>query len=155
MRSKAKLLCSGFSSVLSVSDPSPSHPEGRDRVHAAVVPGVAAADASRREPRALPRTVHVHGLGASVIVYKSMANGRSQRVESSTATTGSETFVFDLTLTPFIDGGWYWYDVVAADEDAVVTGAEWTAQVPADRAEHGTLDIAITTGSMVPSVAWS
>ena len=43
-------------------------------------------------------------------------------------------FDFDLTLTPFVDGGWYWYDVVAGDEDAVVESAEWTAEVPADRA---------------------
>ena len=44
-----------------------------------------------------------------------------------------------------MDGGWYWYDVVAGDEDAVVESAEWTAEVPEDRAEHGTADIAITT----------
>lgn len=90
-------------------------------------------------------SVHLRGSGATVIVYKSMANGRSQRVDSATATSAEETFVFDLTLTPFIDGGWYWYDVVAGDEDVVVAGAEWTAEVPADRAGHGTLDIAITT----------
>ena len=55
------------------------------------------------------------------------------------------TFDFDLTLTPFVDGGWYWYDVVAGDEDAVVESAEWTAEVPADREQHGTVDIVITT----------
>ena len=51
-------------------------------------------------------TVEVSGRGATLIVYRSLANGRSQRVDS--ATTGGEakgTFVFDLTLTPFIDGG--------------------------------------------------
>ncbi|WP_372735733.1 glycosyltransferase [Nocardioides sp.] len=91
-------------------------------------------------------TVEVSGRGATLVVYKSMANGRSQRVEA--ASTGAEakgTFVFDLTLTPFIDGGWYWYDVVAGDDDAVIESAEWTAEVPADRAEHGTADICITT----------
>ncbi len=57
------------------------------------------------------------------------------------------TFEFDLTLTPFVDGGWYWYDVVAGDEDALVESAEWTAEVPAERAgdRHGTVDIVITT----------
>ena len=53
-----------------------------------------------------------------------MANGRSQRVDS--ATTGSEakgTFAFDLPLTPFVDGGWYWFDVVAGDDDVVVEEA--------------------------------
>jgi len=91
-------------------------------------------------------TVRVTGRGASVIVYKSMANGRSQRVES--ATTGDETagtFAFELSLKPFVDGGWYWYDVVAGDDDVVVESAEWTAEVPEDRAVPGTTDIAITT----------
>ena len=83
-------------------------------------------------------------------VYKSMANGRSQRVDAATVDSGAggdarETFDFDLTLTPFVDGGWYWYDVVAGDEDAVVESAEWTAEVPADREQHGTVDIVITT----------
>ena len=71
-------------------------------------------------------------LGRQRDVYKSMANGRSQRVDS--ATTGGRrpaTFEFDLSLTPFVDGGWYWYDVVAGDEDAIVESAEWTAEVPA------------------------
>ena len=48
-------------------------------------------------------------------------------------------------LKPFVDGGWYWYDVVAGDDDVVVESAEWTAEVPEDRAEHGTVDIGITT----------
>ncbi|MDP2771964.1 MAG: glycosyltransferase [Nocardioides sp.] len=91
-------------------------------------------------------TVRVTGKGASIIVYKSMANGRSQRVES--ATVGDEgvgSFEFELSLKPFVDGGWYWYNVVAGDEDVVIESAEWTADVPEDRAVHGTVDIAITT----------
>lgn len=89
--------------------------------------------------------VTVEGAGALVVVHKSLANGNSQRVESARSTgSGPQTFEFDLTLTPFIDGGWYWYDVLAGDE-AVVVSAEWTAEVPADRAEHGTVDVAITT----------
>ncbi len=91
-------------------------------------------------------TIAVRGSGATVLVYKSMANGESQRVDS--ATTGeqdSATFTFDLTLKPFVDGGWYWYDVIAGDDDTVVETAEWTAEVPEDRATHGTVDLAITT----------
>ncbi len=79
-------------------------------------------------------TVRLRGEGATVIVYRSMADGRSQRVDSATVTEGGGEFSFDLSLKPFVDGGWYWYDVVAADEDAVVESAEWTAEVPADRA---------------------
>ncbi len=90
--------------------------------------------------------VTVRGRGASVTVYKSTANGRSQRIDAGTTTSDDdETFTFDLPLKPFVDGGWYWYDIVAGDEDVVVSGAEWTAEVPADRAEHGTVDVAITT----------
>ena len=91
-------------------------------------------------------TVEVSGRGATVIVYRSLANGRAQRVDS--ATTGTDvkgTFVFDLTLKPFVDGGWYWYNIVAGDDDAVIESAEWSAEVPTERAEHGTADIAITT----------
>jgi len=91
-------------------------------------------------------TVEVEGRGASVIVYKSMAKGHSQRVAAETTAEPTATrFTFELPLKPFIDGGWYWYDVVAGDEDVVLSSAEWTAQVPADRAGHGTVDIAITT----------
>jgi galactofuranosylgalactofuranosylrhamnosyl-N-acetylglucosaminyl-diphospho-decaprenol beta-1,5/1,6-galactofuranosyltransferase len=91
-------------------------------------------------------TVRLSGLGASVTVYKSMANGRAQRVDAGRLDDASQgTFTFDLSLSPFVDGGWYWYDVVAGDEDAVVESAEWTAEVPVDRVEHGTTDICITT----------
>jgi galactofuranosylgalactofuranosylrhamnosyl-N-acetylglucosaminyl-diphospho-decaprenol beta-1,5/1,6-galactofuranosyltransferase len=90
-------------------------------------------------------TVTVEGAGATVIVNKSLANGNSQRVDSAvTEQDGVNTLTFDLSLTPFIDGGWYWYDVVAGDKPVVVS-AEWSAEVPADRAAHGTVDVAITT----------
>jgi galactofuranosylgalactofuranosylrhamnosyl-N-acetylglucosaminyl-diphospho-decaprenol beta-1,5/1,6-galactofuranosyltransferase len=90
--------------------------------------------------------ITLRGRGASVTVYRSMANGRSQRVDSA-STTSSEpsAFEFDLSLVPFADGGWYWYDVVAGDEAVVVERAEWTAEVPEDRVEHGNLTIGITT----------
>ena len=91
-------------------------------------------------------TVEVQGKGAGVIVYKSMAKGHSQRVAAESTSDDQPTrFTFELTLKPFIDGGWYWYDVVAGDDDALVASAEWSAQVPADRAGHGTVDVAITT----------
>src|SRR6478672_4549266 len=96
-------------------------------------------------------TVRVTGAGASVTVYKSMARGHSQRVDSATVEGEAGEFTFDLTLKPSVDGGWYWYDVVAGDDGAVVEGAEWTAEVPADRAEHGTVDVCITT--MLPDMS--
>lgn len=91
-------------------------------------------------------TVTLRGAGATLLVYKSMARGHSQRVEAAeTSSDQAESFSFDLTLKPFIDGGWYWYDVVAGDGDVVVESAEWTAEVPEDRATPGTTDLVITT----------
>ncbi|WP_181312316.1 glycosyltransferase [Nocardioides campestrisoli] len=92
-------------------------------------------------------TVRLRGRGAMLTVYKSMARGHSQRVDSVTVdqSEGVATYSFDLTLAPFVDGGWYWYDVIAGDDEAVVESAEWSAEVPDDRAQHGTTDICITT----------
>ncbi|SDC22776.1 glycosyltransferase [Nocardioides lianchengensis] len=91
-------------------------------------------------------SVELEGRGSSVTVYKSMANGRSQRVASQQVDEGAAggTFVFDLSLRPFVDGGWYWYDVTAGDEDVVVR-AVWDTEVPADRAEPGSVTVTITT----------
>jgi galactofuranosylgalactofuranosylrhamnosyl-N-acetylglucosaminyl-diphospho-decaprenol beta-1,5/1,6-galactofuranosyltransferase len=86
------------------------------------------------------------GAGASVTVYRSMANGRSQKVESATVTSQERTsFEFELSLVPFQDGGWYWFDVVAGSQAAVVEEATWSAIVPADRVEPGTVTVGITT----------
>jgi galactofuranosylgalactofuranosylrhamnosyl-N-acetylglucosaminyl-diphospho-decaprenol beta-1,5/1,6-galactofuranosyltransferase len=90
--------------------------------------------------------LRVSGLGASVIVYRSMANGRSQRVDGWTnRTSGPGSASFDLTLQPFVDGGWYWIDVVAGDEAAIISEATWSAEVPAERAEIGSVTVGITT----------
>lgn len=89
--------------------------------------------------------VTVAGAGAAVTVYRSMANGRSQRVDSATVSGDRETFTFDLSLTPFADGGWYWFDVTAGEDEAILEGAEWSAEVPADRVQHGTVTVGITT----------
>ncbi len=90
--------------------------------------------------------IAVSGPGATVTVYRSMANGRSQRVDSAT-TEGTDVnrFTFDLSLTPFVDGGWYWFDVVAGNDDVVVEEANWVADVPADREQPGTVTVGITT----------
>lgn len=90
--------------------------------------------------------ITLSGLGGSVIVYRSMANGRSQRVDGWTnETSGNGSTSFDLTLTPFVDGGWYWFDVVAGEEPVILSEATWSAEVPADRADVGSVTIGITT----------
>ncbi len=89
--------------------------------------------------------VRLSGTGATVIVYRSMADGRIQRVDDATVESEEETFSFDLSLASFADGGWYWFDVVAENEEAVLQEAVWDAEVPADRAQSGTVTVGITT----------
>ncbi len=90
--------------------------------------------------------VRVTGPHASVIVYRSMPDGRSQRVESRTVDAhGRGEFAFELTLQPFADGGWYWFDLVAGTEDVVLEEATWVAEVPAEKATPGTVTVGITT----------
>ncbi|RAY14241.1 glycosyltransferase family 2 protein [Actinomadura craniellae] len=80
---------------------------------------------------------------ATVIVYRSTAKGHQQRVESiefdSEATVGRE---IRLDLQPFIDGGWYWFDVLAGARPAVLERAEWVAD--GDVAQ-GTVTVGITS----------
>ncbi|MDO7867490.1 glycosyltransferase [Nocardioides jiangxiensis] len=90
--------------------------------------------------------VTLSGAGAHVIVYRSMANGRSQKVDDAVVTGDAETTLsFDLPLVPFQDGGWYWFDVIAGAADATVTAATWSAEVPDDRAASRTATVGITT----------
>ena len=50
----------------------------------------------------------------TVILYRSTARGFSHPVETITVQSDEpETIERTLPLTPFIDGGWYWFDVVA------------------------------------------
>ncbi|MGH8966371.1 MAG: glycosyltransferase, partial [Actinomycetes bacterium] len=90
--------------------------------------------------------IRVKGDGASVIVYRSMPDGRAQRVDDETVSGGDiASLRFDLSLASFADGGWYWFDIIAGPEEAVLEEAAWVAEVPADRAEPGTVTIGITT----------
>jgi galactofuranosylgalactofuranosylrhamnosyl-N-acetylglucosaminyl-diphospho-decaprenol beta-1,5/1,6-galactofuranosyltransferase len=86
--------------------------------------------------------VRVRG-DAIVIVYRSTGKGFTQRVTQ--LHVDAETAVdreVELPLRPFIDGGWYWFDLVAGDRDAVLEHAEWCAAT--DR-QQGTTTIGITT----------
>ncbi|WP_062381567.1 glycosyltransferase [Demequina pelophila] len=79
---------------------------------------------------------------ATVVVYKSNSRGESQRVTLINAVAGTSTV--DLPLAPFGDGGWYWFDLHANDEDVVLTSAEWSVASSFRRCE-GTASIGITT----------
>ncbi|KQT89375.1 glycosyl transferase [Marmoricola sp. Leaf446] len=90
--------------------------------------------------------VTVTGAGSRVTVYRSMPDGRAQRVQDQQTTgEGAQSFVFDLSLATFADGGWYWFDLIAGDQGLHLDEASWTAEVPADRVEPGTVTIGITT----------
>ena len=80
----------------------------------------------------------------SLIVYRSTAKGHVQRVDAAAVNSDSETTVeFDLPLKPFIDGGWYWFDIEAADRPMHLHSACWGLET--DRTTPGTVSIGITT----------
>jgi galactofuranosylgalactofuranosylrhamnosyl-N-acetylglucosaminyl-diphospho-decaprenol beta-1,5/1,6-galactofuranosyltransferase len=88
-------------------------------------------------------TMEVSGTG-NVVVNRSTAKGHVLRESSMQfSTTRKKTLVFDLPLKPFIDGGWYWFDLEAADKEAVLAGAHWSFATP--RTAPGTVSIGITT----------
>lgn len=84
---------------------------------------------------------------ATVIVYRSSAKGHVQRVDSvrvDSETSREETF--RLTLRPFIDGGWYWMDVLAGEGNAVLERADWCADTSAaGPVRQGRVSLGITT----------
>jgi galactofuranosylgalactofuranosylrhamnosyl-N-acetylglucosaminyl-diphospho-decaprenol beta-1,5/1,6-galactofuranosyltransferase len=80
----------------------------------------------------------------SMVIYRSTAKGHVLRADSATI-SGDElqTVVFELTLEPFIDGGWYWFDLEAGHGELVLEEATWGFET--DRTESGTVTIGITT----------
>jgi galactofuranosylgalactofuranosylrhamnosyl-N-acetylglucosaminyl-diphospho-decaprenol beta-1,5/1,6-galactofuranosyltransferase len=87
--------------------------------------------------------VRCSGVG-TLLVYRSTSKGHVQREESVTLDDPSaRTLEFSLTLKPFIDGGWYWFDIEAGDGTFVVEDAQWL--VDTDRTEPGRISIGITT----------
>ncbi|MGO1600110.1 MAG: glycosyltransferase, partial [Brachybacterium sp.] len=96
--------------------------------------------------RAVRLTVRTSGTG-HLVVMRSTARGSLQRQESRNVSGVSEQ-VFDLPLTAFGDGGWYWFDAYAGSEDLTVLGAEWTADADLARTE-GSFSISMTTMNKV------
>lgn len=83
--------------------------------------------------------VTTRGTGA-VTVFKSNARGSVQRVDGRRV-DGTATSVFELSLKPFGDGGWYWFDLAASSTDLVLEGAQWEAAGGPARAGQVTLEI--------------
>ena len=66
-------------------------------------------------------------------VYRSKADGESMHVTGAVHQGDERTLEFELDLGPFIDGGWYWFDVTT-DEPTTVRDAGWYApQAPAEQ----------------------
>ncbi|WP_243711123.1 glycosyltransferase [Actinomadura sp. KC216] len=84
---------------------------------------------------------------ATVIVYRSSAKGHIQRVDAiriDSEEPREETV--RLTLRPFIDGGWYWMDILAGEGDAVLERADWCADPgTAGEVPQGRVSLGITT----------
>ncbi|MEU5991342.1 glycosyltransferase [Spirillospora sp. NPDC047418] len=90
--------------------------------------------------------VRMRGQG-TVIVYRSSAKGHVQRVASARIDSGtSREEAFRLPLLPFIDGGWYWMDVLAGEGNAVLERADWCADPEAaGDVRQGRVSLGITT----------
>jgi galactofuranosylgalactofuranosylrhamnosyl-N-acetylglucosaminyl-diphospho-decaprenol beta-1,5/1,6-galactofuranosyltransferase len=93
---------------------------------------------SVREVRLMVRT---SGIG-TVTVYKSNARGSVQRVDGKHV-DGTATSVFDLTLKPFGDGGWYWFDLAASSGELLLENAEWQGR--GGHGAKGQVTLQITT----------
>ncbi|MGH3914931.1 MAG: glycosyltransferase [Pseudonocardiaceae bacterium] len=82
------------------------------------------------------RTLHlrldVEGAG-HLDVYRSKADATVIHVHGELIedTTGRRRLDIELDLTPFEDGGWYWFDVSTDDSELVVHSGGWHAPVPA------------------------
>ncbi|MGH3446301.1 MAG: glycosyltransferase [Nocardioidaceae bacterium] len=87
--------------------------------------------------------VQMRGQG-TLIVYRSTSKGHVQRAESAAVDSqGTQRLEFDLPLKPFIDGGWYWFDIEAGDEEVTLEDAVWAFET--ERTTQGTVSIGITT----------
>ncbi|XAS65849.1 glycosyltransferase [Pseudarthrobacter sp. So.54] len=91
---------------------------------------------SVRDIRLVVRTT---GTGA-VTVYKSNARGSVQRVDGQHV-DGDTTSVFELSLMPFGDGGWYWFDLAASSTDLVLQTGQWETAEAARESGQVTLEI--------------
>ncbi|GAA1328815.1 glycosyltransferase [Leucobacter albus] len=86
-------------------------------------------------------TLRTAGPG-TIIVYRSNANGVPQRVDSREVSGLAESD-FELPLTSFTDGGWYWFDLIASTEDMILEAGSWTTH--AEPVLGGKLSLGMTT----------
>ena len=90
-------------------------------------------------------TLRVRLVGESrVILYRSTARGFSHPIETISVEPDEPTTVErTLPLDPFIDGGWYWFDIVAGSRDVTLIEADWLGLD--DQQAAGRVSLGITT----------
>jgi len=90
-------------------------------------------------------TLRIRLAGESkIVLYRSTARGFSHPVETiSVDADVPETIQRTLPLAPFIDGGWYWFDIIAGPRGTTLIEADWLGL--AEAAPSGTVSLGITT----------
>ena len=56
-----------------------------------------------------------------LIIYRTNARGDERRVDAVELAGEGQRHAIDLPLNTFGDGGWYWFDLVAADADLILS----------------------------------
>src|SRR5258706_2137404 len=68
---------------------------------------------------------------STIILYRSTYRGHSHPVETIRIDSDErETVERTLPLTPFIDGGWYWFDIAAGPRGTTLIEADWLPPPP-------------------------
>ena len=87
---------------------------------------------------------------ATVVVYRSTAKGTSHPVRSLPVGSpappdgAAQEVSVELPLRQFVDGGWYWFDIVAGREGATLLSAQWDTRIDCP-VRPGRVSIGITT----------
>jgi galactofuranosylgalactofuranosylrhamnosyl-N-acetylglucosaminyl-diphospho-decaprenol beta-1,5/1,6-galactofuranosyltransferase len=95
--------------------------------------------------RSIRLRIKARGAG-KITIFRSTSSGLSWSEQHVVLPGGGESteVAIDLSLEPFIDGGWYWFDVLAfAGGDVIIEEAEWLGAT--DRLERGRVSVGITT----------
>jgi galactofuranosylgalactofuranosylrhamnosyl-N-acetylglucosaminyl-diphospho-decaprenol beta-1,5/1,6-galactofuranosyltransferase len=87
--------------------------------------------------------VETDGVG-DVIVYRSNARGVIQTVDTAHV-SGPTVTEFDLSFSNFLDGGWYWFDLMSRGAELDLVEADWRVPTATAPSPAKGLTIALTT----------
>lgn len=79
----------------------------------------------------------------AIDVYRSNARGVAARIRRIAVGPSEACTEVELDLGPFVDGGWYWFDLLNGDGSATLIRAEWFVDGPPPLQQR--LSIGITT----------